>query len=73
MEEKLTGGQTTTCDKCDKPRVIYPPTPEYSEMLLEPCPKGDSIEKAFECKSCGEMNNRYWDKNHSSKPGLKNI
>jgi hypothetical protein len=64
MGEKPSGGQTTTCDKCEEPRVIYPPTPDYTQMLLQPCPEGDSIERAFECEKCGEMNTRHWDKEH---------
>jgi hypothetical protein len=61
---KPTGGQTTTCDKCGEPRVIYPPTPEYKDMLLQPCEEGDSIERAFDCERCNEINKRYWDKEH---------
>jgi len=41
-------------------------------MLLEPCPRGDSIERVFKCKSCNEPNKRYWDSKHlvvaSQKP-----
>jgi hypothetical protein len=67
MEEKSetpSGGQTTTCDKCGEPRVVYPPTPEYSELLLQPCPQGDSILRPFQCQSCDEINKRHWDKKH---------
>jgi len=63
-QENPSGGQTTTCDKCGEPNVIYPPTPDISEMLLEPCPRGDSLERVFQCKKCTEMNKRYWDRRH---------
>jgi uncharacterized protein with PIN domain len=61
---KATGGQTTTCKKCSAPRVLYPPSSEYKDLMLEPCEEGDSIERAFECLNCGEMNKIYWDKDH---------
>jgi len=63
---QVSGGQTTVCDKCEAPQVLYPPIPKFNIMLLQPCDKGDSIEKTFECKSCGEMNKRYWDAKHGS-------
>lgn len=69
---KPTGGVTTTCDKCGEPCVVYPPTPEYPELLLQPCPKGDSLERPFQCGSCDEINKRHWDRKHlfiaTSKP-----
>jgi hypothetical protein len=34
-------------------------------LMLEPCEEGDSIEGAFECLNCGEMNKIYWDKDHA--------
>jgi len=64
MSDELSGGRSTTCDKCGEARKIYPPTPEYPELLLEPCSQGDSIERPFQCNECGEMNRRYWDKAH---------
>jgi hypothetical protein len=46
------GGKTTTtiCDKCRETHVIYP--------------QRDSLERAFECKKCGQINKRYWDRIH---------
>ena|ERR671921_19031 len=62
---KSTGGQIITCKKCSTPRVLYPPSPEYKHLMLEPCEEGHSIEMAFECLNCGEMNRIYWDKDHA--------
>jgi hypothetical protein len=62
---KSTGGQIATCKKCSTPRVLYPTSPEYKHLILEPCKEGDSIESTFECLNCGEMNKIYWDKDHA--------
>ena len=64
---KSTGGQITACKKCSTPRVLYPPSPEYKHLILQPCKEGDSIESTFDCLNCGEMNKIYWDKDHVSK------
>jgi hypothetical protein len=48
-----------------KKRVLYPSSPEYKDLMLEPCKEGDSIESTFECLNCGEMNKIYWDKDHA--------
>jgi DNA-directed RNA polymerase subunit M/transcription elongation factor TFIIS len=60
------GGKTTTttCDKCGETHVVYPPSPDYPNMLLQPCPQLDSLERAFECKKCGQINKRHWDRRH---------
>jgi endogenous inhibitor of DNA gyrase (YacG/DUF329 family) len=71
MSESPSGGKTTTCDKCGEPSVIYPPTPDYTELLLQPCEKGDSMERPFECRNCGEINKRHWDKGHAIITGTK--
>lgn len=45
--------------------MVYPPGPEYVTILLEDCPKGDSIEGFFECYDCKDRNITFWDIKHS--------
>ena len=58
QQKRQSGGgkTTTTCDKCGETHVIYPPSPDYPNMLLQACPQRDSLERVFECKKCGQLN-----------------
>lgn len=64
MSQQPTGGQTIGCRRCGEPKVVYPPIPEFKDILLEPCDEGDSMESGFECERCGLINKIYWDKDH---------
>jgi hypothetical protein len=63
MEERPAGGQTITCE-CGHAKVVYPPTPEYTTVILEPCSEGDSVKRFFDCNECQRRNTYYWDKSH---------
>jgi hypothetical protein len=63
MEEKPYGGQTVTCE-CGYPKIVYPPTPDYTNVSLEPCSEGDSVKRSFKCNECQTLNTYYWDKTH---------
>jgi DNA-directed RNA polymerase subunit M/transcription elongation factor TFIIS len=59
--ERPTVGRTVSCKNCGNPTLVYPADPDCINILLESCPKGDSIERSFECQDCKERNTIYWD------------
>jgi hypothetical protein len=66
MAEPPTDGKTIVCRNCNHPTTIYPPPlPEYTSILLNRCPQGDSLEAMFYCETCNQRNSIFWDKtNH---------
>jgi hypothetical protein len=82
MAEPLTDGKTIVCRNCNHPATVYPPLPEYTSILLNRCPQGDSLEAMFYCETCNQRNSIFWDKsnhvethfiaeNHVSEPYYK--
>ena len=58
-------GKTIVCRNCNHPTTVYPPLPEYTCILLNRCPQGDSLEAIFYCETCNQRNSIFWDKaNH---------
>lgn len=65
--ERLQGGHTISCQDCGDPYTVYPPSSEYVETRLEPCPRGDTRESLFDCEGCTKINIFYWHKRHGDE------
>ena len=61
----LPGGTTISCKTCSSPKVLYPPSTEYTEIILEKCSRNDTKMGNFECVSCKDVNEYYWHKKHN--------
>jgi hypothetical protein len=61
----LPCGTTISCITCGSPKVLYPPSTEYTEILRENCPRNDTKMGNFDCTKCQEINEFYWHKKHN--------
>jgi hypothetical protein len=67
-DERLPpGGQTISCQNCNDPQAVYPPSSEYVETRLETCPRGDTRTAFFECQNCSQRNTFFWHKQHTDE------
>jgi hypothetical protein len=61
----LPGGIAISCTDCGSPKMVYPPSTEYSEILLETCLRNDTRRGFFDCDNCNQRNEYYWHKKHN--------
>ncbi|HEY7082247.1 MAG TPA: hypothetical protein VH500_21355 [Nitrososphaeraceae archaeon] len=59
------GGITISCGTCSRPKMLYPPSTEYTEIRLENCPRNDTKMGNYSCSHCKNVNEYFWHKKHN--------
>ena len=52
------------CTGCQTRHTIYPPAPEYTSTMYNPCTRGDYQKGFFDCIICKQRNTFYCHKRH---------